>query len=364
MAIYASICVFVAALMFYVNITFFGKYRILRKDSIFIISIASIVIAVSFPRILNGFFRVGDSLSFSFILVTSIITCLVLMIIFSLIVDYMEYIRKNSDIICEWDKSIFISGLQKIICLKKILHVENSGILRGREYELSIEGKNIVEKSVDTEKNIDTMKRETFNSESLFYDNNFAIQKYNKAGESSPYNMDSPSVSSCNCEYDVTGNLENNSFVNDYETCLDYFNEEVLNEILFFENEYGSEVNKTIEKVEEDFIDSINSQKDCISFAQEFEDEYLYNTVDIDEIISEAFNFKEKGDYEGAILNFLCALNSQPSDDVVFWIVLDICSMYKQLGQAELAKEVLESYINQYGNFMDEVVMCEMRRCL
>lgn len=80
----------------------------------------------------------------------------------------------------------------------------------------------------------------------------------------------------------------------------------------------------------------------------------------VDESIDEAFGLKEKGDFEGAILSFFYALDNGPSDDVVFWIVLDICVLYKQLGQVELAREVLESYISQFGEIMDEAVRHEI----
>lgn len=432
MSLYATVSVLVVTLMFCINITFLGRYRILRKDSIFVLSFAAIVVAVSFPIILNAFIRAGTYLSFNFALATSIITCFVLIIIFSLIVIRVEYIGKNSNVIFVWDKSVLIHGIEKISYFKKFINNENTGHIKGKKHELPIEGKNIVEKSVDTEQNIDTMGIETFNSESFFLDKNIAIQKNNEAEDNCSFDINNPSMSSNNDRRDNTKNLENDSFVDDYEVHVDYFEEEVLNRFLYYENEYGVEINRTAGNFGECFVVSTCNHSGSVGLGQEYinaqyDDEYLDNTLDntldivldlflerqdevytncgsdyltieknnaidevfdlvdahkdtfvdkpqlvdietlhfnfeksVDKIIDEAFNLKEKGDYEGAIINFFYALDSKPSDDVVFWIVLDICVMYKQLGQVELAKEVLASYISQYGDLMDETVRYEI----
>ncbi|HOQ00173.1 MAG TPA: hypothetical protein PK604_04945 [Acetivibrio clariflavus] len=80
----------------------------------------------------------------------------------------------------------------------------------------------------------------------------------------------------------------------------------------------------------------------------------------LSEKINEGFRLKAQGDYEGAIINFLYALDTYPPDDVAYWILLDICVMYKQLGQIELAKEVLDDYAKEYGIVMDERLRYEI----
>ena len=66
-------------------------------------------------------------------------------------------------------------------------------------------------------------------------------------------------------------------------------------------------------------------------------------TITLEECIIEAFRHKEAGDPEGAILNFMYALDKKPQEELTFWIVLDICVMYKSLGQQELALEILNA---------------------
>ena len=57
-------------------------------------------------------------------------------------------------------------------------------------------------------------------------------------------------------------------------------------------------------------------------------------------------------------------LEQNPEDDLVFWIILDICVLYKSLGQVELAKAMLEDYIKIYGGVMDYSVLLEIERNL
>lgn len=86
--------------------------------------------------------------------------------------------------------------------------------------------------------------------------------------------------------------------------------------------------------------------------------------LSISECIDEAFRLKENKDLEGAILYYMYALDRKPDTDLVFWIILDICVLYKALGQAELAREILESYAASYGDVMDESVKAEIERNL
>jgi tetratricopeptide (TPR) repeat protein len=80
----------------------------------------------------------------------------------------------------------------------------------------------------------------------------------------------------------------------------------------------------------------------------------------IDECIEEAFRLKGQGDTEGAILYYMYALDKNPQKELTFWIVLDICTMYKNLGQSELALDILNSYYEIFGNIMDASVRQEI----
>ncbi|NLV37273.1 MAG: hypothetical protein GXY17_11435 [Clostridiaceae bacterium] len=80
----------------------------------------------------------------------------------------------------------------------------------------------------------------------------------------------------------------------------------------------------------------------------------------IEECIEEAFRLKEEGDSEGAIIYCMYALDKKPPKELTFWIVLDICVMYKALGQRELALDILNSYYDIYGEIMDVTVKEEI----
>lgn len=82
--------------------------------------------------------------------------------------------------------------------------------------------------------------------------------------------------------------------------------------------------------------------------------------MSIEECIGEAFKLKETDDFEGAILYFMDALDRKPHRDLTFWIVLDICVLYKNLGQVELAYDILNSYHNTYGDLMEVSVKEEI----
>jgi hypothetical protein len=58
------------------------------------------------------------------------------------------------------------------------------------------------------------------------------------------------------------------------------------------------------------------------------------------------------------------ALDKKPQEELTFWIVLDICVMYKSLGQQELALEILNSYYEIYGGTMDDQLRDEIIRNL
>ncbi|MGE5614396.1 MAG: hypothetical protein ACM3XR_08315 [Bacillota bacterium] len=77
------------------------------------------------------------------------------------------------------------------------------------------------------------------------------------------------------------------------------------------------------------------------------------DSITIEECIEEAFRLKESGDFEGAILYYMYALDKEPSKELTFWIILDICVLYKSLGQLEMAIEILNNYY-MLGDIIDE----------
>ncbi|MCX7842897.1 MAG: tetratricopeptide repeat protein [Clostridia bacterium] len=85
---------------------------------------------------------------------------------------------------------------------------------------------------------------------------------------------------------------------------------------------------------------------------------------DIECYIDRAFNLKSGGKLQEAVQCYMDALEQSPDKDLVFWIVLDICVIYKTLGQTELAREILDSYITVYGDIMEASVKDEILRNL
>ncbi len=86
--------------------------------------------------------------------------------------------------------------------------------------------------------------------------------------------------------------------------------------------------------------------------------------LSLDECVDEAFRLKSQGDCEGAILYFMYALDRQPGKDLTFWIVLDICVLYKAIGQVDFARDMLSTYFDTYNGLMDDRVRNEIENNL
>jgi len=78
------------------------------------------------------------------------------------------------------------------------------------------------------------------------------------------------------------------------------------------------------------------------------------------EYIDEAFRLKVNCDFEGAILYYMYALDKKPDKDLAIWIILDICVLYKALGQSELARDILENYFCTYNELLDNSIKAEI----
>lgn len=91
-------------------------------------------------------------------------------------------------------------------------------------------------------------------------------------------------------------------------------------------------------------------------------DNYMQDSekLTLDDCINMAFDFRDKGELEAAAQYFMYALDRKPDKDLTFWIVLDICVLYKSLGQRKLAEEILNSYYDSFGDIMDESVKEEI----
>lgn len=88
------------------------------------------------------------------------------------------------------------------------------------------------------------------------------------------------------------------------------------------------------------------------------------NGLSLNDLINEAFLLKQKGrDSEAASL-YIEALNRNPDNEAAFWIVLDICSIYKRSGQSELAEDILLTYIDEFEHLMSEEVKDQILQSL
>ncbi len=76
------------------------------------------------------------------------------------------------------------------------------------------------------------------------------------------------------------------------------------------------------------------------------------DTVSAGSLVSKAFESKGIGKKEEAIEYYMEALVHEPENEMIFWIVLDVCTLYKQLGLNDLAGSILEGIVSQYGSII------------
>lgn len=120
----------------------------------------------------------------------------------------------------------------------------------------------------------------------------------------------------------------------------------------------------------ENTVEEVNNLEISVDSSEKIDKMGIENIVPnseiltIGECIEEAFRFKEQSDAEGAILYYMYALDKKPQKELTFWIVLDICVMYKDLGQYELAFDILNNYHDVYGDIMDVSIKEEIENNL
>lgn len=62
----------------------------------------------------------------------------------------------------------------------------------------------------------------------------------------------------------------------------------------------------------------------------------------LEQCIEKAFDRKEEGFLEGAVLYYRRALNLKPERELAAWIYVEMCAIYKGLGQVERMRELLK----------------------
>jgi len=140
----------------------------------------------------------------------------------------------------------------------------------------------------------------------------------------------------------------------------DYYNEDGIE--VSEDSEQTDIIEEEIEIQETSLFTHISDEinVNTINETDNFDETFDAKENSIDSLIEQAFMLKSSGDLEGAILNYMNALEHDIEDQVVFWLVLDICVLYKQLGKSDLAKDVLESYVTNYGSIMNKDVKAQI----
>jgi hypothetical protein len=136
----------------------------------------------------------------------------------------------------------------------------------------------------------------------------------------------------------------------DYEQKLpdDADNSEQYENSQGFLAELGENTEKNVDT--SDIIDKMGI--DTISDSIELSSGQL----SIDELLDQAFLLKQEGKELEAASLYINALNMKPDTKVAFWIVLDICVIYKNFGQSDLAADILQAYIDEYDDLMSNDV--------
>lgn len=168
-----------------------------------------------------------------------------------------------------------------------------------------------------------------------------------------------------------TGNMENgatdNNALSDTNAAADAEPEANYLEQIFTNYVNGSHDSLEIPENNEEIVaEETNNLEKSVDSTENIDKMGIENNMHdvgaltIEECIEEAFRLKEEGDSEGAIIYCMYALDKKPPKELTFWIVLDICVMYKALGQRELALDILNSYYDIYGEIMDVSVKNEI----
>ncbi len=82
--------------------------------------------------------------------------------------------------------------------------------------------------------------------------------------------------------------------------------------------------------------------------------------LDLNSCVLRAMEYKDAGRKSEAIEYYMAALEKAPKREMVFWIVLDICTLYKQLGLSILAQSILEGLASEFGDAIAPEVRAEI----
>ncbi len=102
-------------------------------------------------------------------------------------------------------------------------------------------------------------------------------------------------------------------------------------------------------KPDADVIPEVHMENDKIEDTNGMTEDNINNTENnAQSLVAKAFESKDKGRRAEAVEYYMKALQHDPDREMLFWIVLDVCTLYKQLGLAPLAQSILEGIVEKY----------------
>lgn len=352
MVIYAIIIGAVVVLSSIAIIYLLKKKNILNIRIIVSIVMSSIIISFLFPFLLGAVSETGSfgtaGIPWVLSLLATFVIYILLVFLFAVIISMLISNLKILNFFDKFKKILSVAGLKKMVSKTQKL-LEN------------------VEKSVDSEQNTDKIGLEG---------------KYVEKCTDNLDFQDSRNLSDENIYGENLGNeVLDNEVLNNVVLNSEVLNNKALNnEVSNNEALSGMILDGKNDDMDLDGLDGLggldgvdlfdNTDLDRLNFDSANAEEIIEKEIEgatelgmeigLDECIEEAFALKEKRDLEGAILYYMYALDKNPEEELAFWIILDICALYKTLGQIELAREILENY----ANVMDESVKAEIERNL
>ncbi len=239
---------------------------------------------------------------------------------------------------------------------------------------------NMLKKPVDTEEKIDTMgiEKEEVNSDitlhNVTYDEACVCEE--------TVNEETYAVQEDSQDSDIT-DLVNTDYSNIIQSeSIETINSDMSEEIEIYnsDNNVGDQISETkvpqFETVEINAVEtdvpktqipkvSISESETQIPAPEaKLENFSTEDVSDAKTLVLKALQKKGDDKKEEAIEYYMKALQQQPDVEMILWIVLDVCALYKQLGLNELAISILETLASQYGNAIKPEVKKEIMNCL
>ncbi len=350
-------------------VAFYLLYRAkeLNLGILISISLGSIILGFTFLPVFKTvivFLKESIFINKSFAFIISVLAVMIIFLIFILIISLI----------------VSLAIPNKLASIDCCVVIDNA--ITKIKYGYS---ENIFKKLVDTEQKIDTMGIE--NNENVMNGNNlhrvafddvcvceepikeatYAVQDYSQES----YIEDQVLEYTDDCNMVQLQNEETiNWDMSEEKEILDYSNEKNMGEqiseteILQSETVELNTVETDVPKEEIPKI-SISESETQIPAPEAKLDEFSAEDMnDAKALVLIALQKKGNNKKEEAIEYYMKALQHKPDVEMILWIVLDVCALYKQLGLNELAKSILETLATQYGNAIKPEVKKEIMNCL